>query len=284
MSYSLKVKEELSNLPTGKYEENKAEIYSILVFSKHLMNKKYLFVSECKQLVEKISFYLYNTSENKVKTENFLFYLPFDRNLDIKKMTNNLQNLMSTSDNAYLPPILRGAFLSCGNITNPKSNYHLEFSLKDNTHSDFLVNALKKVNVANLMPKITRRKSGIYIYMKDHTQIIDFLTYIGATNSSMQFIQIKMMKEVRNYINRTTNFETANITKTTFAASEQIHKIRKLRRSEAWSKMPEHLKQTAILRLKNPYLSLSELSKLSPEPITKSGVSYRLKKILEYYK
>lgn len=284
MSYSLKVKEELSNLPIGTHEENQAEVYSLLVFSKHFMNKKYLFVSEFKQLVEKISFYLYNASENKIKTDNSLFYLPFDRNLDTKKMTTNLQNLISTPDNVDLPPILRGAFLSCGNVTNPESNYHLEFSLKDNTHSDLLINALKKVNVANLIPKTTRRKSGIYIYIKDHTQITDFLTYIGATNSSMQFIQIKMMKEVRNYINRTTNFETANISKTTFAASEQIYKIKKMIKSEVWSTIPDHLKQTAILRLKNPYLSLSELSKLSPEPMTKSGVSYRLKKILQYYK
>lgn len=283
MSFSLTVKEELSQLPIGTQKENQAELYSILGFSRCFLYKNRLFASEIRALVERISFYLYKTSKNKIKNDNVFYYLPKDRSLSENRIMSNLQELIIDSRNDLLTPqLLRGVFLACGNITNPKSSYHLEFSIKNQLCYEFLTLLLKKIEIVTLTPKIIKRKSSIYMYIKDHSQITDFLTYIGATNSSMQFIQVKMVKEVRNYVNRTTNFETANLTKTTFAASDQIIKIKKLINSKLWNDIPEYLKETAILRLKNPYLSLEELSKLFSEPITKSGVNYRLRKILEY--
>ena len=282
MSFSLDVKTELSKIPLGKKEERWAELYSILGFSKYFTDKKHIFASEVKPLVERLSLCLYDTLEKTVKTYNNKLYC-LSCNIDLYDIMIKLKEMVNSSDNTLTPHILRGAFLSCGNITNPVSNYHLEFFLKNLECFDLLINLFNKVKVMNINPKIIKRRhSEIYVYIKDNSQIIDFLTYIGATNASMYFIQVKMMKETRNYVNRTTNFETANITKTTNASLEQINKIKKIINSKGLDYLPQHLKETAVLRIKHPYLSLEELSKLFSKSITKSGVNYRLKRLMEY--
>ena len=92
---------------------------------------------------------------------------------------------------------------------------------------------------------------------------------------------MKMIKEVRNNINRTTNFETANLSKITGSSSEHIKAIKKIIRHKKLESLPENLKEIAKLRLENPYVSLKELSNLCEKPVSKSGVNHRLKKLIE---
>ena len=96
----------------------------------------------------------------------------------------------------------------------------------------------------------------------------------------MELMQVKMVKEVRNYVNRTTNFETANISKTASAAALQLEAIRKIQRTQGLESLPEELQELALLRLENPEMSLRELGESLSEPISRSGVNHRLRRLL----
>ena len=120
--------------------------------------------------------------------------------------------------------------------------------------------------------------------MKAYENIVDFLTFIGVQASVMDIIQVKMLKEVRNQINRTTNFEAANINKTAIAATEQILAIRKLKKTKRFEKLTPELKELANLRLNNPQMSLKELGENLSVKLTRFSVNYRLKKIVAFAK
>ena len=283
MSFSSAVKEELLNIKSKNKTEKQAELYGILGFSKCFFRYNYLFCSDSKNFVEKVSYLLFNFLKVKFDSRKSLYYIPLDKKIKKDEFFYKLRLFLYSPDfSTVTSHFLRGVFLSCGNITDPTISYRLEFSVKSKFCCNMLVFALKAAKAANLNPKISERKSTISVYMKDNTQITDFLTFIGATDSSMEFIQTKMVKEIRNYVNRTTNFEAANIGKTTSVALEQIKAIEQIIKNKKIDFLPPELKETAILRLENPYMSLQELSKLFSKPITKSGVNYRIKKLIEY--
>lgn len=276
MSFSFMVIKEILKLDLGLPYENYGELLGISTFNNRLNCSK--------KIIKNISQKKHLLIENieKSKTD---FILSFNNTLssdDLLKEIKHFINYPGPESDLFLSYFLRGVFLGCGSVTNPISSYYLEFLVKEEWQCDLLISILKNVKVTNLNPKIARRKSSISIYMKGNSQITDFLTFIGATNSSMEFIQIKMLKEVRNYVNRTTNFETANLTKTTLVASEQIKSIEKIVKTKGIDFLPFSLRETALLRLQNPYMSLEELSHLFSRPITKSGVNYRIKKLLKY--
>lgn len=107
------------------------------------------------------------------------------------------------------------------------------------------------------------------------------MVLIGAKTSAMNFMQIKMIKEVRNNVNRSTNFETANLSKTTESASEHIKAIKKIKSLKAFDNLSRLLQETAELRLNNPYASLNDLALLHKKTVSKSGVNHRLKKLIK---
>ena len=125
----------------------------------------------------------------------------------------------------------------------------------------------------------TRNKH--YIYLKDGEEISKFLALVGASKAVMKFEDIRIQKEMRGRVNRLVNCETANLNKTINASVEQISAIRKLQKTGKFKNLDENLKEIALLRLENPNISLVELGKQLKEPIGKSGVNYRLKKIIE---
>lgn len=181
---------------------------------------------------------------------------------------------------------LSKVFIKCGNITNPEVKYHLEFNLspKDKFLCDAIVYTFEDVKALGFLPSITRRRGNLVIYLKDSEKITDFLVFIGAQNAAMEIMQIKMIKEVRNNINRSTNFETANLSKVTNSSAKHIDAINKIKNSIGIEELPEHLRETALLRIMNPYISLNDLSKLYEKPISKSGINHRLKKIMDIAK
>lgn len=279
MSFSSLVKEELLQIPLGSYKENCAELYGLLTFNK----KPYTLEFENKSIITRALNLLTNNFNLNIGKNQNLCCL-YSKNIKFyNNILHSVENLINTSlsNNKCLPYILRGVFLSCGTVTNPNSSYHLEFSPNNKDLSEHIISLINSVKITTLKPNLAKRKSKYIVYIKDNAQIIDFLTFIGATNSSMKFIQVKMLKEVRNYINRTTNFETANITKTTNAASDQVKAIKHIIKIKGLDFLSDSLKEAANLRLNNPYMSLDELAPLFKEPITRSGVNYRLGKILE---
>lgn len=189
-----------------------------------------------------------------------------------------LEEIIKNSKEEYLRAIARGLFLGSGSINNPENKYHLEIGLKSQKSLEQVSELLKKLGV-NVKRMETKNKYSIYI--KEGEEISKFLALIGANKAVMSFEDIRIQKEMRGKVNRLVNCETANLNKTINASVEQISAIRKLQQTGKFNKLDDNLKEIAMLRLENPNMSLVDLGKLLKEPIGKSGVNYRLKKIME---
>lgn len=190
------------------------------------------------------------------------------------KMWDNNSNLNQDEQLARL--LVREAFIKKGFINNPNKEYHLEILCK----SEKEVKHLKEIiNNFGIDMKTTKKGSDYMLYIKDGEEISSFLALIGATKAVLKFEEIRVIKDTRNNINRLVNCETANINKTINAAVKQIEDIKKLKKNKKFEKLPENLKEIAILRLENPDSSYEELGKMLTKPIGKSGVSHRLDKI-----
>ena len=139
------------------------------------------------------------------------------------------------------------------------------------------------LNNGEFAPKVFRESDGFEytIYLKDGEEISKTLALLGANKSVLKFEEIRVKREMNNKVNRLVNCETANMNKTMNASIEQIEIIRKLKQNGKFEKLEEPLKEIAELRLQNPSASLIELGKMLKTPIGKSGVNYRLKKVME---
>lgn len=175
-------------------------------------------------------------------------------------------------------------FIKCGNITNPENEYHMEFDLTSPDLCNAVIYTFEHSEALGFSPSSIKRRNHFVIYLKDNEKITDFLVFIGAQKAAMEIMQIKMIKEVRNNINRSTNFETANLSKVTNSSAKHIAAINKIKNSIGLEELPEHLRETALLRIMNPYISLNDLSKLYKNPISKSGINHRLKRIMDIAK
>ena len=128
---------------------------------------------------------------------------------------------------------------------------------------------------------IIEKKKGFAIYFKDGEEISKFLALVGANKSVLKFEEIRVQREMNNKINRIVNCESANLNKTINASIEQIEAIKKLKKNHKFENLDDNLKEIAELRLKNPNASLIELGQMLSQPVGKSGVNYRIKKIME---
>ena len=186
-----------------------------------------------------------------------------------------------------MPVFISGAFLACGTVTDPEKSYQAEFVTPHRALCDELEAMLSQ---ALSPPKRTERRNDYVLYYKESEQIEDLLTFMGASGaalvgapkSSLELMEVKIVKEVRNRVNRKTNCETANITKTVEAALEQIAAIRLIESSCGIQALDEDLRELARLRLENPDLSLRELGQALQTPISRSGVNHRLRRILMF--
>lgn len=171
---------------------------------------------------------------------------------------------------------IRGVFLGGGSISNPEKTYHLEFV----THNEEYANEFSKlVNSYNLSSKVIKRKSSYVIYIKEGEQIVDMLNIIGAHEALLELENVRIMKEMRNNVNRLVNCETANLSKTVNAAVRQIESIKTIEREIGLQRLPKNLREVAELRLNYPNESLKELGQMLDPPVGKSGINHRLRKI-----
>lgn len=173
---------------------------------------------------------------------------------------------------------LRGIFLACGSITDPNRGYHLEIAVGER---DRAVQIQEIIGVFELEAKIIERKGSYVVYMKEGAAIADFLNIIGAHMALMAFENVRILKEMRNSINRQVNCETANIKKTVSAAARQMEDIQYIYNRIGFGSLSENLSQIARLRLDNPEVTLKELGEMLEPPIGKSGVNHRLRKLSE---
>lgn len=171
---------------------------------------------------------------------------------------------------------IRGAFLGGGSISDPEKNYHLEFVT---TNEEFADSLKDLINSMGFNAKIVSRKNNYVVYLKESEQISDLLSIIGAHNALLSLQNVKIVKEMRNNVNRLVNCETANLTKTVSAAVRQIDNIKYIKNKVGMDHIPKNLREIANLRIEYEDLSLKELGEMLDPPVGKSGVNHRLRKI-----
>lgn len=196
--------------------------------------------------------------------------------LKIKDLLNGTMPKYLHKSDGNKCALLRGAFLGSGSVSDPKKNYHFEFVTHKEPFADVLLNTLKHFNIN--AKKIIRKDSYV-IYLNEGDGISALLTKIGAHASILNFENIRVLKEMRNNVNRAVNCETANINKTVNAALIQRNNIRLIESSLGLKKLSAALKEACALRLEHPNASLSELSEISG--VSKSALNHRLRKINE---
>ncbi|MBO4902931.1 MAG: DNA-binding protein WhiA [Lachnospiraceae bacterium] len=173
---------------------------------------------------------------------------------------------------------LRGAFLAAGSVSDPEKSYHLEIVCQSDERADEIRDLLRTFEID---AKTVLRKNHHVVYLKEGSQIVDTLNVIGAHVALMDFENSRILKDMRNNVNRRVNCETANIGKTVTAAVKQAEDIELIRKSRIYRELPESLRCIAEARLRYPNVSLKELGELVDPPVGKSGVNHRLRKLSE---
>lgn len=173
---------------------------------------------------------------------------------------------------------LKGAFLACGNVSDPEKSYHLEMAVAYFNLSRELLLFLKNLQMEG---KYTKRSSHYIIYFKEGEKIADFLALLGAVQENFGFYNALITKDLRNRLNRINNCETANLQKHIATVARQMDAIDTLEKNHLLFELSDDIQTTARLRRENPDLSLAELAALHDPPITKSCVNRRLNKLIE---
>ena len=196
---------------------------------------------------------------------------------DLNKPVNTLLVKNSCCQRAFL----RGAFLSIGSVSAPEKGYHLELVCTDEEKANQLREIMLNFEIES---KIVKRKKYFVVYMKEGKAIVELLNVMEAHVALMNLENLRILKEVRNTVNRRVNCEAANISKTVEAAGKQIEDILLIKEKLGFNNLPANLKQIAEVRLENPEMPLKELGEELDPPVGKSGVNHRLRKLSEIAK
>ena len=310
MSFSSDLKEELSKINNlNKKDEVKYELigylisknasvvknnvryateseYNINRFSKLLRNldidnniefdgKSFIITFKVKNLIEEVE-----VVENQLEIKSnvdFEDIKTISSGQSEKLVQNDINNKLIVIENDNCKrAIVRGAFLGAGSINNPSRTYHLEINLSTKNNMEFLDEILKQCNI-----RCKKLENNNSIYLKDGEEISAIIALFGASSSVLKFEDIRVQKEMNGKVNRIVNCQSANLNKTLNASVEQIDAIRRLQQSNKFNNLDDNLKEIALLRLEYPDMSLVELGKKLKEPLGKSGVNYRLKRIIK---
>ena len=272
MSFSSEVKKELSKLNNlMNLNLVKAELEGYLITTNVMETKnKIRFSTENQYNINRFNKLLSTLKiDYKIQMQGKLYIITFK-----KKLLEASMNYSIEEEKAFV----RGAFLGSGSINDPNNTYHLELILNKQENTKKIKDILQDYQI---QVKELKRKKGYSIYIKEGEEISKFLAFIGATKSVLRYEEIRVLKETRNNINRIVNCETANLNKTINAAVQQIEAINYLKKTNKFDNLPDSLKEIATLRVENPDATLTELGKMLKNPIGKSGVNHRLKKIQE---
>ncbi len=273
MSFSGEVKEELVKLENDARHCQIAELAAILIYSGAIRkdgagaqvieipaDAPYV-ADRCRMLLERLQL----TEKNALQT--------------IKcGEGDTLVNPLVIKSLCCKRACLRGAFLSIGSMSNPQKAYHLEFVCGDMQQAEQLVDTLLYYEIH---AKIVARKKYQVVYIKESEEIVELLNVIGAHISLMNLENLRILKDMRNSINRKVNCEAANITKTVNAAAKQVDDIRYIREHYGFDNLAGNLRQIAELRLEYQDATLKELGEYLTPKVGKSGVNHRLRKLSE---
>ncbi len=292
MSFCQDVKLEIMKNGPREFHCRNALVYAVLKLSKSFPQEPTIFTTENKSLAEEVAAMLAELGaivdirrdlhRLKGDTEVYTVCIEHEKTRELLRDYYRLGNSPLNPDflerDCCRAAFLRGLFLAYGSMTNPEKEYHLEINALSPLFAEEIYALAARCGIRF---KMTRRKGCEILYIKESEQIEDFLTMVGAPVSSMKLMEIKVMKTVRNHVNRATNCETANLGKTISAASAQVQDIRFIERTVGLSYLDEDLRELAQLRLENESLSLRELASMLSVPISRSGVNHRFKRIGE---
>ncbi len=294
MTFSAKAKEELCKLAIEKPDCAVAECCGMVLFANTASPKMLKIITENPNVAFRASSLLKSlfgfdfdrkiVPTSAVKKYNLTVENPshlaeiYDAfGIDFEKSLNLHLNAALVETDETRAAFCRGAFLVAGSVTDPESEYHLELVTSHFNLSREVITLLLELE---LPAKITVRKSNRVIYFKESGYIEDFLTRAGAPLSSMDIMQAKLYKDLRNKINRQVNFETANMEKAADAAKIQRQAIDYLETSVGLDSLSPQLQYAAALRREHPEASLSELASLTNGELGKSGLNHRLNKLI----
>ena len=289
MSFSGDIKEELSKISNlNNKEVLRAELIGYLLSSNiNVTKSKISYATENEYNINRLNKLLNNLSiDYNISFQGKVYKITFKKQdfEDLKYVENGIEitkdilDINVKKEEQFLKAIARGAFLGSGSLNNPKNKYHLEILFSTKLNAEYISRVLKEFYIQS---KILVRKRSFSVYIKEAEEISKFLALIGANKSVLNFEEIRVERDTRNNINRIVNCETANLNKTINASVTQINAIKYLKEHRKFEELPENLKEIAEVRLKNPDASLVELGQMLENPIGKSGVNHRLKKICE---
>ncbi|MCL2033503.1 MAG: DNA-binding protein WhiA [Oscillospiraceae bacterium] len=289
MSFSAALKTEILENKQLRARFKKAQAYGLFLFAKGFSESSVLVATENYEIFKLYLSFLNDflappeslMTGEKVRNDKTVYTARLDGAGDRKKLLDIFGQTAGVNKellkgHGNVCAFLSGAYLACGNITDPEKSYHIEFVVKD----EALCKDLKSVLDSCLLgAKTTHRRGSCVIYGKEYAYIEDLLTLMGAPKSCLAMIDVEMMKNARNNANRATNCETANIDKMVDAARSQIKDISLVLETAGSESLPEDLQEIAKLRLQNPYMSLKELGGLTSPVLSRSGVFHRLDRI-----
>lgn len=292
MSFSSDTKNELCGIQNKKECCEHAQGYGLLLFSRCFTGRKASiengnaarmiadYAASCAGVIAQVSVRMHLKSKDAYvlsiegSDEQEALVKAFGHDPSDVTLRLNRENI---KDSCCMAAFLRGMFISCGTVTDPRKDYHLELSVPYMRLAEDVMALLEDCQV-DFQPSMSERSGNFIIYLKDSGKIEDFLTYIGASNASMELMQIKMYKEAMNDINRKSNFETANMDKTISASAKQMLAIAIITDTRGLSSLPDDIRAVAELRIDNPEMSLKQMGEALG--ISRSGVNHRLKKLL----
>ena len=285
MSFSTDVKSELAGISPQK-KDAAAElcaIFSAKELKKDPENAGLLCLQDENFLLVKKVFTILKKSFNirmsvfvrNVRKRNKVIYgLELCGISDEKKLNEKLQFRKTPSSMAAY---LRGAFIACGSVNDPKRSYHLEFLLRNEKDAEKISEMISGLGYES---RSTKRKGETVVYIKDSSVISEMLAVMGAGVSMMNYENERAMNETRGVINRRVNCELGNLRKSTEAGQKQLSCIEIIRDHMGLDNLPDGLKEIAELRINNPEASLQELGEMMDPPLGRSGVNHRLQKLL----
>lgn len=292
MSFSVNVKNEILSAELENECCRHAFAYGMILFSRAFSSYDMSILTENSGVAEKYLELMKNVcgvNPNFIKSEAGKFKVEVttkDERVKVletfgydKKSGASRLNWGNFSDECCKNAFLKGVFLTCGTINDPNKSYHLEFVVPYLNLSKDLKHFINDYDQLSVEPKSVVRNSNHVIYFKDSESIEDLLTVMGAINSSLEVMGVKMYKDMRNNVNRKLNFENANLDKTIDASSKQIEAIEHIKKTVGLSYLSQDLREIAELRYENPDMSLRELGDLLSSPLSRSGVNHRLSKI-----
>mgnify|MGYP003289252734 FL=1 len=289
MSFSDEVRNEICASINDK-DKKFACLYGMLLFSRTLTAERICFQSKSQKAADTFSelfaavfhfrpeyriseakngktMYIYDISDEKLINEVFIKY-----RFDGKERHINPEIISIGS----LGVFTAGVFLACGSVNDPEKEYHLEFTSPEEKIADELIALLGDIGVN---AGITIRRGQYIVYIKGSESIEDTLTFINAQQCTLELMNVKIYKDVRNKANRITNCDNANINKVVKASLKQIEDIKLIAEKRGLDSLTDELREVAEIRLESTGLSLQDIGESLEPPISRSGVNHRFKKI-----